>query len=79
MWQLLFLAVIFLTFWMFGLCTLMHTVFFYYKKATLMRHEHRNNAPTAIAVGRHHKRALNNWGKQRKGVRDWKRSDKTVR
>jgi len=31
-----------------------------------MRHEDRNNAPTAIAVGRHHKRALNNWGKQRK-------------
>jgi len=39
-------------------CT--HIFSFYYTKATLIRREHRNNAPTTTAVGRHHTRALNN-------------------
>jgi len=42
-----------------------HTGFFYYTKAILMRREHRNNAPTTIAVGRHCTGALNNWGKMK--------------
>jgi len=44
---------------MLGLYTL-HTGFFYYTKAMLMRREHRNNAPKTIAVGRHQTGALKN-------------------
>jgi len=44
---------------MLGLYTV-HTGFFYFTKAILMRREHRNNSPTTTAVGLHHTGALKN-------------------
>ena len=58
MWQLAFYQLFFLLY----VC-LVCTHVFYYTKAILMRREHRNNAPTTNAVGRHHIGALNNWRK----------------
>ena len=54
-----FVPFIFLIFCMLGLYTLDTRSFFYHTKATLIRHEHQNNAPT-IAVGHHHIGALTN-------------------
>ena len=40
-----------------------HRGFLLLHKALLMRREHRNSAPTTIAVGRRYTGALNDWGK----------------
>jgi len=65
---------------MLGLYTL-HTGFFYYTKAILMRRDYRSNAPTTVAAGRHHTGAFNNWGKTKigKSIRHLKWYDKKVR
>jgi len=41
------------------------STYFYYTKAILMRHKHRNNLQTTTLFGLHHTGALNNWGKMK--------------